>query len=309
MPRGLQSVTYVEPVAPEGDSPQEWFDHDANGASRVLDVPWNDRALAVAELLGYSNIDTSGGEGAYKLHRYLPDYHPSFPLQIAKRVRIQPRGSRQFQTENGRKIAKYEQARLFIEYEFPDYDVLEDHEVHGTDEKEFLRYRTFEAQPAAEYLSPPTGTVLKWSEGVQKGQPFPGNVGFIVGTIDYHWKWLQVPFDGLPESTIQRCVGCVNKTTFANCKPHTLLLLATPLKRVASPFQFRTWDIEYVARYNRRGHNKHYNFVTKKYEQASATEKGDFFEPGSVPDGKLLFNEFDFHKLFDVNDSEPPEAP
>jgi hypothetical protein len=318
VPRGLQSVEYTEFTGQHGESPQEWFDMDANGGTRVLDVPWDQRATAVAELLGYSYIDTSGGEGNWVLRRWLPDYMPSFPVMIAKSCRVrgiglaEPPGGQQYVEINGRREAVYAKARLTVSYGMPDFVVAEDNEVSN----ETQRFVTPMLRPSAEYLTPANVNWLQFSEGPAGlvNQRFPGQVGVPVYTADYHLLWRAVPFDGLPHFTQMELLGKVNKTNFEipgvpdAFTPHQLLLIGVDLTLTNSPFQARTWNINYGIQARPK---KHTSLLATRSDPAffgflQASVDGVLYTPGMVPDGKLLFDEREFLDLFDINDPSAP---
>lgn len=293
--RGLQ-LAHTEYGVKDGDSPNEQFDMTSATATRIIDVAWANRGIAAYQLLGYAQWNPVDPLNPV-IQRYLPDFHPDFPWMVATKIsNIKGIGARGWTVANGTKIAKYQSARITVQYEFPDYDLqYDDYTV-----SEFDRYRTFEAKPAAEYLSVPLGSgepYLKWSQG-RVGKPFPGNVGFIVGSIDFHWKWLQVPFEALPFDDILGTVGRVNKTEFADCPAGTLLLIGVDYKRNNSPYGLRTWTIEYTARYNPRLHNNFYDFIPPSPGWYQASTTGTYYAPGSVPDGKLLFDEREYENLF-----------
>jgi hypothetical protein len=138
------------------------------------------------------------------------------------------------------------------------------------------------------------------------GQQFPGNVGLIVGNIDYKWTWHQVPFDCLPEAAILDTLGRANSdaifgndasTGLPRFPPGSLLLLGVEIKRKNSPFGLRTWTISYTSRYNPRLHNRFYDAVKGRWCECS--KDGTYYDPTlPPPDGKLLYDYRPFRKLF-----------
>jgi hypothetical protein len=217
------------------------------------------------------------------------------------------------------------------------------------------RFISFQRKPSAEYLSIPAGIsskdlgagFLKWADnrpvnGFSTGgttlegrikTPFPGNVGLIVGCVDFKFTWHQVPFDALPNKTINGCIGRVNlrpirlpggQTTVA--LPGQLLLLAADTVLSMSNFGNRLWDVEYTMRYNPRGHNYFYDFVTGGWFQCSKdgvfygynnttgidpetgapTSATNYLFPfnstvtpmGDPNDGAMLYDSRDFQRLF-----------
>jgi hypothetical protein len=185
---------------------------------------------------------------------------------------------------------------------------------------EFYRFVTTELKPAAEYLSVPQSNgvgCLQWTNDPGPppvdnpaqdvshiGVPFKGNVGQIIGNIDFKWTWHQIPFECLPMSVILDTLGRANSDQFGNLPPGSLLLLAVDLKRQNSPYGLRTWDIQYTARYNPRLHNRFYDFITGRWCEAS--KDGTYYDPASgltgspPPNGKLLYDYRPFWKLFNV---------
>lgn len=305
MPRGLQ-VPYTEFIGSgtgAGVSPKGTFTMRSGKMTRVFDVDWLNGGIAVYQLLGYPQIDSSIPADPV-ITRYLPQQDADFPWMVATNiVSLEGIGQRPGYIANGLKAANYDTARLTVEFEMPNYDILEDDYTVT----EFERFVTFTAKPAAEYLSVPQTGTLMWSDGPNVGKAFPGNVGFVVGTIDMTWNWIQVPYDALPFAAVQDIIGRVNKYEWElwpsgpKAAAGTLLLTSWEPVRYNSPFGARTWDISYTARYNPRLHNNFYDFNKGNYAFSpflQASVDGTFYAPGSVPDGKLLYNERDFFELF-----------
>jgi hypothetical protein len=298
LPRGLL-LPHTEFIR-DGGSPTEVVSMDDFTATRVIDVPWVVRGEAYYQLLGYSKRDASL---TTKISRYLPDYHPDFPWIVATKIsRVQgigkPADGVWYTLDgNDNKVARYATARLTVEYTYPRYDLLGDDEVQAqTAPSEFTRYRTLKARPSAEYLSLPSGGTFRWSEGPHTDQPFPGNRGIIVPMLEFRWRWFQVPYDCIPFNTFLDSFGTVNKTTWAGCDAGTLLLTAIDYDQTNTPYGQRAWDIEYCVKYNPHGHNNFFDAQAGGYWQASID--GNTYTEGSIPDGKLTYNEREFGNLF-----------
>lgn len=250
-------------------------------------------------------------------------------------------------------VGTYKKARIVVDYDFLPYDIYPDSSISlvtfadatnswgGTDKgySEFFsgskmgRWISFERHPAAEYLSIPVNLTskesnsgfLKWSDNKinsRIGTSFPGNVGFIIGHIDFKFTWHQVPYEALPNKTIANLLGRVNlrpvglpggPTTVAD--PGKLLLLQADSQIANTPYGNRLWNVQYTIRYNPRGHNNFYDFIAGDWYQASKDGKyyaydnggADYFPPtGTVnrgatrdpPDGVLLYDSRDFTRLF-----------
>lgn len=307
MVRGLQ-VAYTEFVGSgtgPGVSPKGAFSMRASKFMRTFDVAWLNGGLAVYQLLGYPQLDNSNPMDPV-ITRYLPQQDADFPWMVATNVlSLEGVGQRSYYIANGLKAAKYEKARIVVEFSMPDYDILEDDYITT----EFDRFTTFCTKPAAEYLSVPQTGTLTWSQGPNTGKSFPGNVGFVVGNIDMTWNWLQIPYEAIPFDAVQDIIGRVNKYDWElfpggpTAPAGTLLLTSWEPVRYNSPFGARTWDVNYTARYNPRLHNNFYDFSAPGYPNPflQASTDGVLYSAGSVPDGKLLYDERDFFDLF-----EPP---
>lgn len=317
MARGLQ-IAYKTFDIRDGNNPTVSADIESFHSQRVYDVDWLSYGVAIYQLLGYPTMDNSDPSHP-KIVRYLPQQDPDFPWAVAtKIISVKGVGPRGYYNANDSRAALYDKARITVGFDFPDYDILAD-EYTPDWPFEFYRYRTFEAKPSAEYLSPPSTGTLKWSQGPNAGSPFPGNVGFIVGCIDYVWDWIQVPFEAMPGTAIQDTVGCVNKYDFeigdgstTVAPAGTLLLMGWEPLRKNSPYGLRTWRIRYTARFNPYGHNNFYDYDGAHFNDScsggssgsynpgwrQASRCGTYFAPGSVPDGQLLYNERDFDLLF-----------
>jgi hypothetical protein len=305
MARGLQ-IPYKEFISSgtgPGASPVGAFSMRASKFTRIFDVAWLSGGIAVYQLLGYPTLDSSNPINPL-INRYLPQQDADFPWMVATNIlSVTGIGQRGSYIANGLRAAQYDKARIVVEFSMPDYDILEDDYT----ENEFERFVTFCTKPAAEYLSVPQTGTLKWSDGPNVGRDFPGNVGFVVGNIDMTWNWLQIPYEAIPFDTVQDTIGRVNKYDWElfpggpTAAAGTLLLTSWEPVRYNSPFGARTWDVNYTARYNPRLHNNFYDFNKGSYALSpflQASVDGNFYAPGSVPDGKLLYDERDFFDLF-----------
>ncbi len=328
MPRGLQ-LPSDEYGVKDGESPIVTADLESLHSVRIYEVDWLNYGIAIYQLLGYPTMDNSDPFNP-GIKRYLPQIDPDFPWAVATKIlSVKGVGARGNYPANGFTAAKYKRARITVAFDMPDYDVLADDYTPGWP-MEFYRYRTFEAKPAAEYLSPPNTGYFYWAEGPNKGGAFPGNIGIIEGCIDYVWDWIQVPFEAMPSDDIQATVGCVNSTAFpigdgssTMAAPGTLLLMGWEPMRKNSPFGLRTWRIRFTARYKKTGHNNFYDYDGAHFQTGCSGGSGSggsgtynpgyrqiskcgnlFALPGTVPDGQLVYNQREFRNLF-----KPPPLP
>lgn len=318
MPRGLQ-LDFTQPEVQDGNNPVASFDIESAHSVRVFDVTWLAYGIASYQILGYPQMDNTDPENP-KIVRYLPQQDPDFPWMVATKITsVKGLGARGYYTAYGIRTPQYDKARLTVEFNMPDYDVLADEYTPGWP-FEFYRYRTFAAKPSAEYLSPPSTGTLQWSQGPNALQAFSGNVGFIVGCIDYEWDWIQIPFEAMPSDIIQSAIGKVNRYDFpigdgsdTMAAPGTLLLLAWEPLRKNSPYGLRTWRSHFTARYKATGHNNFYDYDGAHFGKPShnpgwrqASVDGTYYNPNIDPDpdqpwpptGKLLYDSIDYDLLF-----------
>lgn len=321
---GSASFEWKELGPREAASPVYDFETDNSRSTRIFRIPWDNRAEAVARILGYSFRDDSTNPPT--LRRYLPEVDPAFPWLVATRVHVQGIGWNDKETiywspppmpgdpsdptgdTTPRPLNHYVYAILTVEFSVPDYSIKSDDDpaiTDPTDGTEFNRYTSYEVHPTSDYLDIPTGTMV-WAgtAGVtgdppHGGQTFPGAAGKIISLAEFVWTWHEIPEDGLPFNTISNTIGRVNSDTFANSPPHTLLLADVQYKRTRTAYGTFAWDIAYHVRYNPNLHTKFYDWKAAPggYFQVRQVS-GPVVTPGLVSPGTLVFDETPFADLF-----------
>lgn len=243
----------------DNESPSDMtFDSEGASASLVLQCAWDDRYECIKQLLGYPYRAVIGSEGV--LLRVLPLQHPIFHWLVAKRVSnikgLSPKGKEAAAPHNNLQFgAKYEKARMTVEFWTPPYDLLSDADV-GVNET--LRFVTKQWRFVTEFLSLQQGAWLfaDVASG-SKGKPIPGGRGFLVSKTEMIQTWHQVPhaclFDGddFP-SLIQSAVGKLNVNDWEGCEAGTVLCNPPVIKPFTSPLApgvlgatNRLWDVEF----------------------------------------------------------------
>src|SRR5207253_334687 len=158
-----------------------------------------------------------------------PDYQWLFAQSIP---RIEPVGPRQKQNRpvlpqltqeaSACDIAKYEYARLNINYTAQEYEILPDDQVldphpylyDGVTLNPFAgfpndallkRYVTRICKPSGRMLTIHRG-LMRWADGV----PIPEGIGKVVSTLQMTYIWHQVPKEGVPFRAYQQQIGTIN---------------------------------------------------------------------------------------------------
>ena len=298
MAQGLQ-VPYVELGVRQGSSsPEEACDLQAPSARRTLAVAWAYRETAEWQILGTAWLGKD-----CKIHRHLPERHPSKPwlwaTKISRCYGLSPSGNHVYSgrlsadggptrplyypdnptppantgvsTPKRRNINAYELAVFEVEYTRPPYYIQEDSTTGGSEADRYVEYLPeFQGDYLSVYYSSSTdgntSSQLKFVEGSQT--QFPGNVGIIVPAEIRRLKWYQVPEAAFDEEKIYGLVGQVNNDTFFdgsnNNLKETLLFLGVERERIWMPYHGEPgWNITFIFKWFKYGHNHFYDFSTK----------------------------------------------
>jgi hypothetical protein len=311
-------VPFAELGVEEGDSPSLTVGlEDAALTRRLILDDWDDAYDAAMQLLGYAEVSGS------LLSRTLPQEDFEIPGLWASHVNRLSGLAWQGKTDHSSGYGStntFKRAVLEVQFLPRPYAVLGDDEIGEGDERnEFLRFVETETTLEGDYLTIPVTGQLKFSEGPSGpahpngAQPFPGNVGKVIGYSNYLFRWHQVPDLGLPEGTILDTIGRVNKTAFGNPddptgrlyfpEPGTLLVLGASWRRT---FMFTpagvapAWVVEYVMKYRAQPWNDFLDIKSDPLDFYQITTDGIFQTPGSIDDGKCLYDERELADLFDV---------
>jgi hypothetical protein len=289
---GDQSIEYVEVEIGDGQpagSPMIRTDHKGTSVTRVYDVDFGDLGDAVKQFVGRTEFTLTGTGGIGDLHRVRPhafDHGEGSldpdgnPYVFAQRVsRVEFRGwndasARQVQFPSsqgfaGILIPQFDKARLTVEYESLDFDILTDDQVEPTVSeqvsREFLRYTAKSMDVGGELIQLPTGG-FKWTDWKPDQDPKDQNVSFgYARSLPFGhpvYRWLTVP--GIPPAA-DKYFGCVNNDTFDTFfEEGTLLLTQVETQLVYPPWNFRQtgpatafdwYDIIYHFRWDPNKHN------------------------------------------------------
>jgi hypothetical protein len=236
---GEELITYTELV--KDGSPSFSIENDGSTLTRHILVRWNQLDDAKDAFLGYPEIIGSDGASQY-ISRHTPDFAGIFlnlegdPYLFATKLSGQGYGMPADAGDgihDDNDFPRYRYAKLEVTYETLTYDVLSDQEMrdagfvdsaHNPDEATLARYVSPEYNPAAEYLTLPTGG-FKFV-GPQVGgaaAPVPGAPGKITPNYDLSLTWHLVPGEAigsaivnpsLANPSIDLCLGNVNSKPF-----------------------------------------------------------------------------------------------
>jgi hypothetical protein len=291
------SIAYEEIVGSKapGLSPKEDIEYGVSTATRIIDVAWTSRALAVQQVLGYPTVN------AGVLSRELPERHPEFPFLTASKVSCEgvgkPDGSQFAVNGSGQKYPLYTKCRMTISYTMRPYAILPNEAVQF----EWQRFTELTVKPAGELFQYPMST-LKWGEGPGTNTPIGSSVSVPVSFFDLVFKWYQIPFASIPFDAIGDTLGRVNKTTLRGFTPHQLLLTSCEIENQYSPYGDLVCNISYMMRANVNLNTKLLRWQDLQYYFAkrSTDNSGGVITPGNVPDGLLIYDERDFNDIFTV---------
>lgn len=331
---------FAERGVRDGSSPTEAFATDGSAATRLFFVKWSERFLAASAILGYADIGYTGitPDG---LRRLTPLIHPDttvFPqLWYASAItKVEGHKFTGNRIGSDTSIANtFKWAKIEVQYEQLGYLVIDDTAtiVPGTADAfswpgdEYRRWVSFgEPRTSTDYVTLP-GNILKYARSagtaVPHNRPIPFNVGISLPIMELPVTWHKVPYDIFNpnlssaisnpwptriwgDASTLPYLGSVNKTTFLNRPPGTLLFSnIRPIPR-KSAFLRPEYDIEFTFAFDPHGWNyKAYISVGAATEWISVVKESSpgavtYYAPGSVPDGMSMYNEREFRDLFKV---------
>jgi hypothetical protein len=284
---GYEWNEYVEDIGPSEVN----FGPDGARATMTLQCAWEDVYGLTKVLLGYSY---RGGAGI--LRRVIPTAHGFQPLGGAPAL------------DAG---AKYEKARLTVEFSTLSYDIRADDDATLLATGEWMRYTEKTIRPASEGLSLQQGAWLFTEPAAEVGKSIPGGKSQIVNSHTLVWTWKQVPHECLftaasdYPTNLVAIQGKVNDDTFAGRPAGTLLCLPPILTPKTSPLApndlnttNRLWDVEFHLLFKnppntdvKRGHNL-------APIPGDATGRWGYFTHNGLAGGNPLYAEGAFETLF-----------
>lgn len=309
----------------DGSSPAEDFAPEDSTAERVVRCPWGQRYDAVVYFLGYSTL--AGGT----LQRLTPQPHPDFPgVMYATKASIMGwKFAQNRDAIDGTKANTFTKAHVRVGYNQVRYAVKEDYGTGSGNDissatAEYERFTYIDAvEPEAEYLSLPSGNLCYTAtDGSSKG-PVPVGVGKIIPITAVDIKWVRLPYAlyslvaasnwqkriwGDPGTSVKPLIGRINKTQLFNWAPGTALLENVKLEIHTHPTIGFSWDVTFKFKINLNADGKGWNWL---YNYGSAASPSGwyfvsdaaspaYFAPGSVLDGKSIYNEGELKDCWNV---------
>lgn len=232
------TIPWREYISKTGVTSDSQWKADGSQAQMTVDVLWEQRELAVQNILGYSY--RIGGS----LARVLPMRHPDtvwlYATNIASMRGVDWRGKVDDEgdeplTQAG-PYSRYGIARITINFGTLPYDVIED----GVGD-EWDRFVIKTSKPASEmvsmdraqyaFIDGPPGT---------KGATFKGQINRRISRSTVVWQWINVPTDfifddSLTAPNIEAGLGRINDDFFSGSMKGTVLLDAVEYVPVMAP--------------------------------------------------------------------------
>lgn len=199
---------------------------------------------------------------------------------------------------------------------------------------EWVRYTSIgEMTTSTNYLALPGGTIqyarnpaLPLPTAPPHGKPIPFATGIVQPIMEFKLTWKKVPFQivspylgytanpwkrriwGDGTNTYLPYIGTVNKTSFLKYPAGTLLFSNIRMIPRKSPYLVPEWDVEFTFAVDPRKWNYKLYVPPKaeadnfEYYLAIRPTSGTttWYDQGSIPDYKCLYNEREFTELFQV---------
>lgn len=299
----------------DGSSPEERFELNGAGCTRIFRCDWADRVDVVKFFLGYSAIWDNAGTPT--LSRLLPQAHPLFPSFAATKVTSVKGikwtgnavgGAYQYKLDSSQ-INLFKYAELTIQYEHVDYEMLDDGEI--TDEQDRYVSRG-ETTPSAEFLQLPGGAFKYISASTPPHQTvIPFNVGKILPQEKFILTWRRLPeaawaigsnlYDRVYDNGY---LGAINANVFWGRPVGTVLFSGVrPILNRSPLGDGFEWDLEYTFDYDPHGWNHKY------YYNPAGTNNGFHFvgtgttiyTATTLPDNYSIYNSRTLENLFAVD--------
>ena len=206
-------------------------------------VPWDTQYEWRQRILGYHRVVND------KLRRVLPARHPRETHMWAERI-TEVRGVRfdgkEVHVEQIQATAKYTKALLTVQFETPDYAVLEDNDVAN----EWERYVSRQREPKEDVILQNKGN-MTFVEGTgSDGQPtagttqFPRTIVVIEAKTNLRVTWHEVPEEFVLDAdgkypALDNAAGSVNSAEFLGYPAGTLLFRPPRVERFRQTVNLR----------------------------------------------------------------------
>lgn len=238
------------------DTGTESYTPGDSSATRIFMVRWDRREDFLADLLGYSAINSTGNG----INRTIPDEHPDLDLFFAMTAQV-TKGLGVL-SEQPNNAASFTNAVITTEYKPRPYAVLPDTAITTELDRYVERPMTVAAnfltlQGTMEFVSAPSGVIIQNPPNKLSSQ------------INFQYIWHEVPADPnhpfIPPNftAMNNCLGRVNSVTFdadvLNAPAETVLFLGYEPKLVPPRFSatqtdmLYTWEITLMLGYMNNG--------------------------------------------------------
>jgi hypothetical protein len=294
------------------DSPREAFNPQAESrATRTVWIPWASREEAVADILGYTTVETDAALGTKYFSRANPWRHPDWkgwPLyaaDISEIVGEIPQG------RSPDDVGAFDEGRATVSFTTRNYDVREDVDVidpGGVLPTEAFLLRNVEVteRPIVHGQSIPGGQGLRWASDARPA--------LLATFVPVHLTsltlvWRQVPVEGYrerqdpgdPTSSLGffDLVGCANNGDFGHVdsvfglKPAGTVSQGAPSRQVVKMGNGRrAYDVTVPYTYHPYGANYYF-----RHDKPG----GPGYDRIERPDGSLLFPLKDLSQAFEAH--------
>jgi hypothetical protein len=183
-------------------------------------IPWGEQVRghildqAITDFLGYSEPILEAGV-VTGIRRIIPYPHPSFPNYLYAESVKNIEGD-VAQGKDPQLIAKYDEAKVSLEFSSLPYKVLTDDEMAArgyTHEATLQRYVSITCKTTGRYEKVPTASGMKW---FGTNVLFANSSSVILGEGDLSIIWHQIPIEAIPWTAINACMGCVDETAIGD---------------------------------------------------------------------------------------------
>ena len=297
-----RSTRYTEAVP---GSPEEVLARDASRTMRAIYTRWADRFQAVKDFVGWSEALAAPG-GTKFISRKTPHRHPEAPFMVCTGC-SRPMEGISFKGKGPAdvlfgQVAKYEFAKIYLDYSTTRYDVVEDENTKGLggqpDDGATFRYVTKLFNPGGKFLTIPRGH-MKWADGVNANDVVTWELPRFIPEGELLLDWADVPT--LPLQAILNCDGKLNGAAFAGFPAETLLMHPPRITPTMDPLGKRTWNIQYTFKWlpsrDNGGVDRGHNYVLKYLKDTKRLDYKLARSDGAVG-GDALYATADFRTLF-----------
>jgi hypothetical protein len=225
---------------------------DSGGCYANVDylIAWTDRFTFANQVMGMSQ-SAGGVSGAWIQN--LPFQYPASPNLWAMSLRMKGEGK---PTANPQGTPTYTNAIVSVNFRKPPFNFQSSDDPSGFNsfavtpqESQYLQWASQEIDQGSEYIPLPK-TNLKWAgDSTSVDQPVSRKVSHQVMTIVYD------RFPVLPANVLQSYQDTLNKNTFFNCAPGTVMFGGAKTRREPNPDGSVCQKLAITLKYRAQDHN------------------------------------------------------